>query len=818
MVHGQGKMNTNNRERRRAGSNYFQLDSDRKRMNSAHHNRDSFSRSLTIMDVCNPRTNEVQNQRLGGGMQGDFDDEVSIDFCCDVLYNKFGFQSGSVDNQREHVLLLLANGKARSRKSDKKGQHVEDLHRKLISNYVEWCKFLRIKMVSYQGILQGDLKSTLHMEIMLYLLIWGEAANLRHMPECVCYLYHQMMKMLNRDIHGQERHPEGWFLKRVVRPVWEEASNMKRKNSLDKHLEHVRVRNYDDINEYFWKRHCVNIDITKIGSELTKKHGKTYYEHRSIFTLVLNYYRIFQFNFMFLIGLIVLSFAVAISPGGGMTGLAQFQSIGQVVQPYTQRDLKLALVSLVFSHAAMAFLKCVLEAAHGWHLLVARESLSTSSRSFTYGGALIVRMLWNGFFAGIFGLMIYHPFTLQRDTPLLENATTAAFAFLTPGTLVLLVHAFAPQAIVGSFASKFIREGETCYVGRHMAPPLSGQLRYILFWLTLWSLKAVVSYVILVRPLMLPSLAIYSMNLNYSSTVVSFHNIGLIMSLWMPVVFIFNYDTQIYFTAFQALLGGLMGLRMKTGEIHGIKNLTKAFRMAPQFFDQKVVTRLARSNDANGGSESYQSQMMLRFVVVWNEVVNSFREGDLVDDKEAAILQYDIQSSGDVFEPVFLSAGKIAETIKHIKKLLNEGKGDSQLQVFIVENDSLSAARSFYAACMYVLEALLGSDDADLLEALRSIEHTASRGEFMRAFDVRNLELLRAVTMEFLEAVMDLPDPEVKSSHLSNSKVHTMGVVKNFVGRVENLFNGLRAFCGNKPGTFKNSFLYSCKCKLSIGC
>lgn len=26
----------------------------------------------------------------------------------------------------------------------------------------------------------------------LYLLIWGEAANLRFMPECICYIYHHV--------------------------------------------------------------------------------------------------------------------------------------------------------------------------------------------------------------------------------------------------------------------------------------------------------------------------------------------------------------------------------------------------------------------------------------------------------------------------------------------------------------------------------------------------------------------------------------------------------------------------------------------------
>lgn len=28
--------------------------------------------------------------------------------------------------------------------------------------------------------------------IALYLLIWGEAANLRFMPECLCYMFHHV--------------------------------------------------------------------------------------------------------------------------------------------------------------------------------------------------------------------------------------------------------------------------------------------------------------------------------------------------------------------------------------------------------------------------------------------------------------------------------------------------------------------------------------------------------------------------------------------------------------------------------------------------
>ncbi|KAG7396289.1 1,3-beta-glucan synthase component [Phytophthora boehmeriae] len=809
-------------DRRRAGSNYFQLDADRKRNqsnNRSHMNNDgrgTFGDRLSMMDVLPPTTHG--GHMTGGGMEGDFADEVSIDFCCEVLYNKFGFQSGSVDNQREHVLLLLANSKARSKPQDPPGHHVMLLHKKLMSNYTEWCQFIQVSPVSYSGQPQGDLKNPLHMDIMLFLLVWGEAGNLRHMPESLCYVYHQALCMLNKDFLGQDKQPEGWYLRQVVRPVWKECSNMQRKNSLGKNLEHVKVRNYDDINEYFWKKYCLNIDLTQIGDELSKKHTKTYYEHRSIFTLVLNYYRIFQFNMMFMMVLMALGFISAISPSGGKTWFAQFDSIGQVVEPYEQQDVKLTYVGLVFALAAMGFCKCVLEACHGWHLLIASEAAETSSRSWNYGMALAVRMLWNGTFSGIFGLMLYHPLTSGTNTQLLDKAAAASAAYVLPGACILLTQAVAPAVIMKSFAAKFIREGETCYVGRNMAPPFRFQVKYIIFWLILWSLKAFVSYFILVRPLVLPSLAIYEMELEYGSNVVSFHNVGVILALWLPVVFIFNYDTQIYFTMFQATLGGIQGLMMKTGEIHGIKEITKAFRVAPQLFDQKVVTNLARSNDAaaDGSAAAYQSQMMLRFVVVWNEIVNSFREGDLVDDKEAAILQYDIQSSGDVFEPVFLSAGKLVEALDYTVKLAKEGKGDSQLQVYMVQKDCLSAVRSFFTASMYVMEALLGSDDADILDALRQMETIAANGSFMGTFDAKSLLQLRTVSMEFLEAVMDLPDPDAQSSHLTTSRVHTMGVVRNFVTKMENLLNAVRIFA-NRPelaAKFSNSKF----CSSANGC
>jgi len=829
---------------RRAHSNYFELDADRKRANTID-GQETFSERLGMMNVIGRDDGDLDPD-------GDFKDERSIDYCCDILQAKFGFQDGSVNNQREHALLLLANCKSRAasvlnhtktsfNKDTATANHVALLHRKMVGNYVEWCQFLKIEPIWYSGQVNRDLYNKRHMEIMLYLLIWGEAGNIRHMPECICYLFHKMMTLLNADTALQHRKPEDWYLTDVIRPIWKVCSGMQRKNALGKFLEHTQVRNYDDLNEFFWKLTCLNVPVDRVGQELEKNHGKTYYEHRSILTLVLNYFRIFHFNFMFLFTLSVLQYAVTISPNGAKTGFDQFSKIGEVVEPYTTRDLKLSLVFLVFAQACLNMLKCILEVAHGWQLLTSPHSKSpTSSKSLSYGGALSLRLLWNGSFTAIFfAMMTYHP--TGKDS-LLNNFIILACVFLVPGVLVLVLHAIFPQSIIKSFGAKFIREGESCYTGRNMAPPLSYQVKYITFWVILWSLKAVVSYWVLITPLMLPSLAIFDMQLTYTTSVVSYRNIGVIIALWAPVFFVFCYDTQIYFTIFQALLGAFQGIRMKTGELHGFNEIAKAFRIVPQLFDRKVVTALAISNDSEvndpNSRAAYRSMMMPRFVVVWNEIINSFREGDLLDDKEAAILQYDIvQHTGEIYEPVFLSAGKLNDAVLSVVRLSKESKNsvDSELRVELLLNDCVSAIKSFFNAGMYVLETLLGQDDMDVIEALHLMEDMASRGDFMKSFNVHHIVQLRIVIVEFLEAVLELPYPDTLATNMQSTKVHSMSTVRDFVARMENLLNALQLFCKHQDLVAKlnntkftssaNGYVYAargmvnlCHSDVALGC
>ncbi|KAI6669497.1 hypothetical protein NL676_004382 [Syzygium grande] len=130
----------------------------------------------------------------------------------------FGFQKDNVANQREHLILLLANVHIRRfPKPDQPpkldDQALTEVMKKLFKNYKKWCKFL-------------DRKSSL----------W--------LPDTQ-----------QEPAYGGE---EEAFLRKVVTPIYQviakEAERSKRGRS-----KHSQWRNYDDLNEYFWSDDCFGL-------------------------------------------------------------------------------------------------------------------------------------------------------------------------------------------------------------------------------------------------------------------------------------------------------------------------------------------------------------------------------------------------------------------------------------------------------------------------------------------------------------------------------------------------------------------------------
>ncbi|KAE9456116.1 hypothetical protein C3L33_11996, partial [Rhododendron williamsianum] len=140
--------------------------------------------------------------------------------------------------------------------------------RHLLKNYTLWCSFLgqksNLRLTNDPTNPNPNRRELLY--VSLYLLIWGESANLRFLPECICYIFHHMAMDLNKILDGYidentgrpfvpHLSGENAFLNRVVRPIYETV-RAEVENSRNGTAPHSAWRNYDDVNEYFWSRRC----------------------------------------------------------------------------------------------------------------------------------------------------------------------------------------------------------------------------------------------------------------------------------------------------------------------------------------------------------------------------------------------------------------------------------------------------------------------------------------------------------------------------------------------------------------------------------
>ncbi|KAG6493502.1 hypothetical protein ZIOFF_048489 [Zingiber officinale] len=129
----------------------------------------------------------------------------------DWLRVTFGFQRDNVRNQREHLILLLANLHIRlspkpepihkacissfiNSPSQLDNRAVDAVMNKIFKNYKSWCKFLGKKhsLRLAQNLQPQEIQQRKILYMGLFLLIWGEAANLRFMPECLSYIFHNV--------------------------------------------------------------------------------------------------------------------------------------------------------------------------------------------------------------------------------------------------------------------------------------------------------------------------------------------------------------------------------------------------------------------------------------------------------------------------------------------------------------------------------------------------------------------------------------------------------------------------------------------------
>ncbi|XP_068634434.1 callose synthase 10 [Aristolochia californica] len=586
----------------------------------------------------------------------------------DLLQYVFGFQKDNIRNQRENLVLSIANAQSRlgipdgvEPKVDEKA--ITGVFLKVLDNYMKWCKYLRIRLAwtSIEAI-NRDRKVIL---VALYFLIWGEAANVRFAPECLCYIFHHMAKELDAILdHSEAKSAASCtsdngsvsFLQEIIFPIYETMAKEADRNNNGK-AAHSSWRNYDDFNEYFWSPVCfeLNWPMRKDARFLLepkgwKRTGKsTFVEHRTFLHLYRSFHRLWIFLVLMFQALTIVAF------NHGNINLDTFKEV----------------LSVGPTFAIMNFLESFLD-------VLLMFGAYTTARGFAIS-RLVIRFFWFGI-CSAFITYVYLKVLLERNDQssnsdyfriyiLVLGVYAAVRVFLALFLKLPGCHTLSEMSDQPFFQFfKWIYQ-ERYYVGRGLFERTSDYLRYVLFWLVIFACKFSFTYFLQIQPLVKPTNVIINIpDLEYSwHDLVSKgnHHVLTVVSLWAPVVAIYIMDIHIWYTLMSAVVGGLMGARGRLGEIRTIEMVHKRFESFPEAFVKNLVSnqtrRMAVERQQSQDPQEVDKIYAAKFSPFWNEIIKSLREEDYISNREMDLLS-NPSNSGSlrlVQWPLFLLSSKI---------------------------------------------------------------------------------------------------------------------------------------------------------------
>jgi callose synthase len=695
----------------------------------------------------------------------------------ELLQSKFGFQRSSVANQKENLGCWITNYQMRVRSEAPQGaaesvdfvtrSALTRVHKKFFKNYVMWCKFLRTP----QRCADPEKEDTTRMEkeLALFLLLWGEAGNLRFMPECICFMYHNMAAKME-FLDSLPDVDEGFYLNEIVRPVYGVISKMRTATAPPGHraFDHQDTTNYDDVNEFFWTNKCLECDEMNVAKMLEVHDPKTFKEKRSVFNPVLAFFRVWYFLVVSFHLMVVIAYVAYMAEGDDSGGLGFFFRIFDSGHNKIRAH---AFYSIFVTVSGLLAMKVVMQIwLFGLRLY----------KDVWMAVGVFCRLFWHAFFFSLFTIIFFSPdetALLGSLSSILPGGGTAGsflsmglvyiFIYCIPVLLAATVRAFFPNAIWGIRIVNSLDGTSRQYVGRNTAQPWKNYTQYFSSWFVIFFCKFLFALQFMIRPLMAPSIEIYDITIDDDGVLQSGHNVMFICALWAPIFVVYMYDAQIWFILYQSVIGLIMGKRMHIGHYVGLAQLKKGMAGAPKLFDEKVVSLRTKKPNPNaatpvpgggdGGELRHHDVVRLRFAIIWNQVVDNFRLNDLLDDRETVILQYRILNKGErVQEPIFLLAGKLSKAIEVAAKSRTHKWDTATLVKNIATSDALEGMKNGSELVRDIFYLLLGEEEDK--GALSVLEYIYSSPDIVSLLDLTYLPQLADNVVELLAVILDMPE------------------------------------------------------------
>ncbi|KAL6653202.1 hypothetical protein ACP70R_012127 [Stipagrostis hirtigluma subsp. patula] len=736
----------------------------------------------------------------------------------DWLWRTFGFQKSNVENQKEHLILLLANidmrkGSSRHQSETQnheiRGDTVTYLMRKIFQNYISWCQYLQlesnIKIPRGFSIQQPEL-----LYVGLYLLIWGEASNVRFMPECLCYIFHHMARDLYAIISNrredsfdppfiQNGHDDA-FLQLIIQPIF---TVMQKEAAISKYgtTSHSKWRNYDDLNEYFWSKKCFkqlgwpmdptseffviptksknDREISGYGLPMMLLHAgylialiairwATKEEHDH----VVRRQRIPKTNFVELRTFLLLfrsfdrmwTFLILAFQAMVIIAWSPSRSLSAMFEPTIFRGV----MTIFVTDAFLNFLQAMLEIVLKWKAWRSLEYSQMIRYVLKFASALAWLM--------ILPTMYLSSWIGNMPTESIYNFAVALYIF--PYILSALFFIFLPFRRALELSNSCIVRfflwwtQPKLYVARGM---------YALFWILLLICKLAFSFYVEISPLV-----------GYTRKIM--------FSEWGSYehAMVYFMDIQIWYAIFSTICGGMSGAFSGVGEIRNLEMLRSRFEAIPRAFGKNLVPRHGSQSNRNG-HEDGKNFHIEEFSDIWNAFIISLREEDLLSNRERNLLIVpSSMAMGEttVFQwPPFLLANKIPFALGIAKSVK---ANDEELRKRIKEDPyTYYAVIECYETMFNILYGLIDEpNDKKVVDQIRGgIEDSIRRQSLVKEFQLDELPQLSAMFDKLIGLLLEHYHADMKRQIITLlqdiMEIITQDIMKNGQGilKDENIFN-----------------------------
>ncbi|TMW60587.1 hypothetical protein Poli38472_000629 [Pythium oligandrum] len=645
------------------------------------------------------------------------------------VQRSFGFQQDNFRNQTEHIVMLLTNN------ARKGGNPFRKLHDLVFSNYSKWCRKLQVSSLHWSETRspQGGLTSVdeISVDLCLFFFIWGEAGNLRHTPEYLCFLFHKMKEEFPAVRHMTRE--SGFFLDTVITPVY----NLLRAEMGSK-FDHQDRHNYDDFNEFFWEPSCLKFDykheevfdsmspapISRLGhrsngntlngnngyfrnrksiAEGISESSKTFLEKRTWLSPLRAFSRIFDFHVVTFHFLVALAFARA-------QELDVVESTkllsSTLLMPFVLSVLRDALdIAAVYHEDASLIALSRYVGKIVLHVSLTTVTVTLYWYAWSFGGSW-----WSSYYATTLALHVPGVFNcLLQVTPKLNNWLRRT--------------QWRPVAYVRDLLNPMNR----LYVGDNVLDPASASFGYQFFWSSMIAWKIFFSYKFEISPLVTPSFLLYADHVENHVSIIT--TSFLIFLNWMPFFFVYCIDITIWNAIWMAFTGTFVGFSSRIGEIRNFGRVRASFSRAADAFNAKLISARSKTGQdiavASSTSSGYGSvlghevldrvtddvvvgsrrtndqtpllsfsrrkqtaeelktqrrQKWLSFSVAWDSIVDTMRNDDLISNKEKFLLNFQRVEGyqREIYLPLFQLAGCFETFTSSITDLYQDERGVSE--------------------------------------------------------------------------------------------------------------------------------------------